>query len=79
MRDQTCPACGSPNDSVMGVDTPGRPDPDSLLICFSCSCIAVVTQDLCLRLPTDSELQGILTDPTVLDALTAIWRAKAMG
>lgn len=67
-----CPYCGTSLDGAMNVDGPNAPDPGDVTVCLYCAGLAVFTDNLGLRFPTDAELERWTVNPDVTRVRSAV-------
>ena len=66
---RSCPHCSTVCDAATAL-TPGtQPDAGDISICLYCCGLALFTEEMDLRLPDAQELEALLTDATITEAL----------
>jgi len=64
----TCPHCNKFQDQATGKKNT-RPRPGDVSICWKCFELGIYEQDLSLRKPSEIELQELLENPSIKEAL----------
>lgn len=67
-----CPHCGRVNDVHAGPNPGDMPDAGDVSLCWGCRALAIYTEAGGLRVPTDDELEAIMSADQVKSALAAV-------
>lgn len=72
-----CPACGYRLDAAQDADGNSRPASGDVSFCFGCGTILIFTDDMAVRLATDTELDELAKDDPELHRRVRVWAKRA--
>lgn len=76
--DATCPHCGKGNDTSQPVGRPVLPSVGDVSICIECGGLSIFTATV-PRKPDAGELEALLADRRIVEAMSAIRAAHETG